>query len=95
MPDWPDVSVRILLITRAARFDVLKNFMNGINSGTSNGMMYFRHRVLAVLRDHLLHLLELAAVAADQDDRAIFGQFECRGATDAGGRAGDDVGLAI
>jgi hypothetical protein len=56
---------------------------------------HHRHRVLALLRDQLSHLLELAAVAADQHDRAMFGQFECRGATDAGGRAGDDVGLAI
>ena len=54
-----------------------------------------RNRVLAFLLDGLLHLVELSTVAADQDDRAVLGQFECRAATDAGGRAGDDVRLAI
>jgi hypothetical protein len=54
-----------------------------------------RHRVLASLLDGLLHLVELLAVAADEDDRAVLGQFKCRGATYAGGRAGDDVRLAL
>ena len=54
-----------------------------------------RYRVLALFLDGFLHLVELAAVAADQDDRAVLGQLECRGAAYAGGRAGDDVRLAI
>ena len=45
--------------------------------------------------DCLLHLVELSAVATHQHDRAVPGQLECRVAADAGGRAGDDVCLAI
>jgi len=47
------------------------------------------------LLDSLLDLVELLAVATDQDDRAVLGQLECREVTYAGGRAGDDVRLAI
>jgi hypothetical protein len=54
-----------------------------------------RHRVLPLLLDGLLHLAELSAVAADQDDPAVLGQLKCREATYAGSRAGDDVRLAI
>src|SRR5262249_1488985 len=54
-----------------------------------------RHRVLALLLDGPLHLVELSAVAADQDDRAVPGQLECRATPYAGGRAGDDVRLAF
>ncbi len=56
---------------------------------------YHRHRMLALLLDGLLHLVELAAVATDQDDRAVLGQLESREATYAGGRAGNDVRLAL
>jgi len=42
-----------------------------------------------------LHLVELSAVAADQDDRAVLGQLKCGAATYAGGRAGNDLSLAI
>jgi len=34
--------------------------------------------VLALLLDGLLRLFQLAAVATDQDDRAVLGQFESR-----------------
>jgi len=54
-----------------------------------------RNRVLSFLLDGLLHLVELSAVSADQDDCAVLGQFECSAATNAGGRSGDDVRLAI
>jgi hypothetical protein len=38
------------------------------------------------LLDGLLHLVEFSAVAADQDDRAVFGEFERRGAARRLGR---------
>ena len=53
-----------------------------------------RHRLTAVALNGLLHVVQFAAVAADQDDGAVPGQFEGCAAADAGGRAGDDVGLA-
>jgi|GEM_PF-4795995 len=54
-----------------------------------------RDRVLPFSLNGRLHLGELSAASADQDDRTVLGQFECRAATDAGGRAGDDVRVAI
>jgi hypothetical protein len=47
-----------------------------------------RNRVLPFLLDGLLYFVELLAIAADQDERAVLGQLECREATYAGGRAG-------
>ena len=52
-----------------------------------------RNRLPALALDLLLHVVELAAVAAGQDDGAMPGQFEGGLAAEAGGRAGDDVGL--
>jgi hypothetical protein len=45
--------------------------------------------VLALLLNGLLQLVELLAIPADQNDRAMLGQLECRAAAYAGGRAGD------
>jgi hypothetical protein len=50
--------------------------------------------MLASFLYDLLHLSKLFTVASDQNDRAMLGQLECRGATNAGRRAGDDVGFA-
>jgi hypothetical protein len=51
--------------------------------------------MLALLLDDFLHLAELSAVAADEDYGAVLGQLECRAASYAGGRTGDDVCFAI
>jgi hypothetical protein len=37
-----------------------------------------RHGVLALLLDDLLDFVWFSAVTADQNDRAVLGQFECR-----------------
>jgi hypothetical protein len=54
-----------------------------------------RNSVLSFLLDSLLHLVELSAVSAHEDEGAVVSQFECSVATDAGGRSGDDVCFTI
>jgi hypothetical protein len=50
-----------------------------------------RCRALAFFLDLPLDLVELLGVASDQHDRSVLGQFERRGATYAGGRAGEFI----
>jgi hypothetical protein len=47
------------------------------------------------LLDGLLSFIELFAVAAGEHDSGVLGKLECREATYAGGRAGDDVCRAL
>jgi hypothetical protein len=64
-------------------------------AGEVRQIAHDRNRVLPSLLDGLLHLVEFSAVAADQDDRTVLRQLKCREAPYAGGRAGDDIPVAI
>jgi hypothetical protein len=56
---------------------------------------HYRDCVLSLSLDDPLDLVELLAIPSHQDDRAVPGEFERRGAADARSRSGDDVGVAI
>jgi hypothetical protein len=65
------------------------------HAGKIRQVTHDRNRVLTLLLDGLLHLGELSRVAADQDNCAVLGQFECREAAYAGGWASDDVSVTV
>jgi hypothetical protein len=54
-----------------------------------------RYGLPALLLNGLLHFAELSAVASDQHHATVFGNLKCRGTANTGGRAGNDVRLAL